>query len=307
MKKFFKAIILTVTVLMSLTSVSASIKVPERTSDTTWVEDYANVLTGETEAYIQKQSQILADNYSAFIMVVTVDFVTGSIDDYALAIFNQWKLGDSSLNNGVLLLLSIGDEDYYMMIGRGLEDDFPIYDIQQLLDNYLEPSFAAKDYDGGVRKLYEKTYQYMDENIYGNIPNNNNNNNNNNHGGTYYTYNWFMLLFELIIIICLVIMIYRIVTRATRKYYQPTYYYTRPRYRTYTSPFTYTPSTYYSYDHYSTPSSHKPSGGGGSSYHGGGGYSGGGGSSHSSGGSSHSFGSGSSHGGSSRGAGAGRH
>lgn len=300
MKKVFTAIILTVAMLLSLTSVSASIKVPERTSNKTWVEDYADVLSSETEAYIQEKSQILADEYSACIMVVTVDFVTGSIDDYALAIFNQWKLGDSSLNNGVLLLLSIGDDDYYMMIGRGLEDDFPIYDIQQLLDNYLEPSFAVKDYDRGVRRVYEKTYDYIDQVIYGNTGGNGGGGN----GGTNYTYNWFMLRVELLIIIVVIIMIYRIVTRATRRYYQPTYYYTRPRYRTYTTPFTYRPSTYYSYDHYRPSGSSHSSGG--SSYSGGGGGSSHSSSSHSSSHSS-SFGSGSSFGGSSRGAGAGRH
>ena len=222
MKKVFAAIILTVTMLLSLTNVSASIKVPERTSSTTWVEDYANVLSDETEAYIQKQSQILADDYSACIMVVTVDFVTGNIDDYALSMFNQWKIGDSSLNNGVLLLLSIGDDDYYMMLGRCLEDDFPIYDVQQLLDDYLEPSFAAKDYDTGVRKVFEQTYRYIDENIYGGGGSGGSEGYDG--GGSSSGYAFMTFLFELIIIICVALLIYRIISRSTRRYYQPTYY-----------------------------------------------------------------------------------
>ena len=165
MKKAIAAAVLVFSMLLSLTTVSASIKVPERTSSTTWVEDYADVLSDETEKHIQQKSQQLADDYSACIVVVTVDFVTGRIDDYALSIFNQWNIGDSSLNNGVLLLLSIGDDDYYMMLGRGLEDDFPIYDVQKLLDDYLEPSFAAKDYDTGVRRVFDQTYTYIDQNI----------------------------------------------------------------------------------------------------------------------------------------------
>ena len=93
MKRVLTCLFLAITVIFSLTSVSASIVVPERTSDTTWVMDYANVLTDETERHVQDYSQMLADKYSACITVVTVDFATGSIDDYALAIFNKWKLG----------------------------------------------------------------------------------------------------------------------------------------------------------------------------------------------------------------------
>jgi uncharacterized protein len=169
MKNRFAGIILLILFLLTgqARTARATITVPERTSDTTWVEDYAGVLSDSTESYIQNYSQKLADEHSACIMVVTVDFVTGTIEDYARAIFNQWQLGDAELNNGVLLLLSIGDDDYYMMIGRGLENSFPIADIQDLLDNYLEPYFADQEYDQGVRLVYEHTYSYLVDEIYG--------------------------------------------------------------------------------------------------------------------------------------------
>ncbi len=289
MKRTITCLFLSLVMIFSLSTVSASITVPERTSNKTWVEDYANVLTDETEAYIQEYSQKLADEHSACIMVVTVDFVKGSIQDYTLSIFNQWKLGDSSLNNGVLLLLSIGDDDYYMMIGRGLEKSFPIYDIQSLLNNYLEPDFARGDYDAGVKSVFQQTYSYMISNIYG--PVNPGPENNNNYG---YSTTWDMIvgLFTLIIIIALFVSIIRLLRRQ-RRYYEPTYYYTRPRVRTYRSPYSYSPySSSHTYDYYSprSSSSYRSSGGGSSS----------------SSGSSRSYGSGSSYGGSSRGAGAGR-
>lgn len=274
--------------------VSASISVPERTSNTTWVEDYADVLTPSTEKYIQEYSQKLADDHSACIVVVTMDYVTGEIDDYALSLFNQWKIGDGTFNNGVLLLLSIGDDDYYMMIGRGLEDSFPIYDIQELLDDYLEPHFAAKDYDAGVRSVFEHTYDYMENNIYYQGG-----------GGSSDPYNEGSSFFSgLLVIICMIVCFIIIISvlrsvHRVRRYYEPTYYYTRPRHTTYYSPYAYRPFT-----------THYYSGGGSSSsshsYSGGGGYSGHSSLSHSSGGSFHSGG-GTSFGGSSRGAGAGRH
>ena len=223
-----------------------------------------------------------------------MDYVTGEIDDYALSLFNQWKIGDGTFNNGVLLLLSIGDDDYYMMIGRGLEDSFPIYDIQELLDDYLEPYFAAKDYDTGVRTVFQQTYDYMENNIYYQGG-----------GGNTDPYHDASSAFSgILVIICMIVCFIIIISvlrsvHRVRRYYEPTYYYTRPRHTTYYSPYTYRPYT-----------THYYSGGGSSSsshsYSGGGGYSGHSSSSHSSGGGFHSGG-GTSFGGSSRGAGAGRH
>ena len=279
--------------LFSWAPVSASIEAPERTSNNTWVEDYADVLSSSTEAYIQEYSQRLADEHSACIVVVTVDFVTGTMEDYALAIFNQWKIGDASLNNGVLLLLSIGDDDYYMMIGRGLEKSFSISKIQDLLDVYLEPDFANKDYDAGVKSVFAHTYDYMQYHIYGGSSSGGDDGGGS--GSSYSAFSAFIGLIMVLIMFFLIIYLIRRMSTRTR-YYQPTYYYTRPRTTTYYhSPYSYRP---YSSRSYSTPSSsYRSSGGGGSSYR----SSGGGGSY-----SSHSSGSGSSYGGSSRGAGAGR-
>lgn len=258
MKKL-TGLFLALLMLFSPAVVSASISVPERTSNTTWVEDYADVLTPSTEKYIQEYSQKLADDHSACIVVVTMDYVTGEIDDYALSLFNQWKIGDGTFNNGVLLLLSIGDDDYYMMIGRGLEDSFPIYDIQELLDDYLEPYFADKNYDTGVRTVFQQTYEYMENNIYyqggggGNTD-------------PYYDNSSFFsgLLVIVCMIVCFIIIIsvLRSVHRV-RRYYEPTYYYTRPRHTTYYSPYAYRPySTHYYSGGGSSSSSHSYSGGG---------------------------------------------
>lgn len=289
MKKFITGLFLALMLITPLAPVSASINVPERTSTTTWVEDFANVLSPSTEQYIQQYSQYLADDHSACIVVVTMDYVTGEIDDYALSLFNQWRIGDGNFDNGVLLLLSIGDDDYYMMIGRGLEDDFPISDIQYLLDNYLEPDFAVRNYDSGVRKVFEKTYEYMEENVYysGNTEPDNHNN----------SLNTLYMIIGMIICFIIIISVLRSIRRV-RRYYEPVYYYTRPRHTTYYSPYTYRPYTTHYYTSPPSSSYHSHSSGGGSSYHSS--------SSHSSSSYSSHSGTGTSFGGSSRGAGAGR-
>ncbi len=333
MKKLVRIILSAVcAVFISTVSIQATVTAPTRTSDTTWVEDYADVLSDETEKHIQQYSQQLADKYSACIEVVTVDYVSGTIEDYALAIFNQWQLGSSDNNNGVLLLLSIGDDDYRMIEGRGLEEDFGVDTMKELLWDYLEDDFAAKDYDSGVYKVYDATYNYLVENVFASsdsgsgsstttpfIPatddgssSGSNTNTSTGFSGYHIISSLFGLLF-FAIAIAVIIAIIRVFHGGGRRG-GSTYYYTRPHRTVWYNGRPRSERSVFDFDnHDRNNDTHRSSGFGGysSSSHSSGGFSShssGGFSSHSSGGfSSHSSGGGSSHGGSSRGAGAGRH
>ena len=77
------------------------------------------------------------------------------IKDYAYAVFNKWKIGSADKNNGVLILLSVEEDDYWVLQGKGLETLLPSGTLKLMLDDYLEPYFAKKQYDEGVRALFD--------------------------------------------------------------------------------------------------------------------------------------------------------
>ena len=136
-------------------------------STTNAVADHADILSDETEQYVNDVSIKLSDACGAQIVVVTTDFLDGmDIEDYAYTIFNNWKIGDADKNNGVLLLLAIGEENYWCMQGKGLESALTSGMIDDILWNDLEEDFAAGDYDSGARKtfdaLYTVVYDYYD-------------------------------------------------------------------------------------------------------------------------------------------------
>ena len=56
------------------------------------------------------------------------------------------------------LLLSVGDEDYQCIQGSGLEKSLPTPTLSRILNEYLEPDFAAGSYDAGVQKTFEALY-----------------------------------------------------------------------------------------------------------------------------------------------------
>ena len=148
---------------MAIRPVSAAVVQPD---DDFYVLDQADVLTEELETSIIRQNQTLYQQTGAQICVVTVDFLDGqSIEDYAYTLFNEWGIGSKERNNGVLILLVIGEEDYYVLQGTGLENTMKSGTIQTILDTYMEPAFAVADYNEAVKLTFEQIYNRV-ESIY---------------------------------------------------------------------------------------------------------------------------------------------
>jgi len=172
MKKCFRKLLaLCMTALLTVTflSVPALASVPSR-PENQYVLDSAGVLSDSTEKDIISKNQKLFKESGGQIVIVAVDFLGGEeIDDYVYTMFNSWGIGSKERNNGILLVMAIGEDNYYAQAGYGIEDYFDGAKMQALLDDYLETDFAAGDYDAGVRKFFNaafselEIYEYNDE------------------------------------------------------------------------------------------------------------------------------------------------
>ena len=72
-------------------------------------------------------------------------------------------MGSTQRDNGFLLVMAIAEENYYLQAGAGVDDAFDGATLQVLLDQYLEPDFAAEDYDAGALKLFDALYQEVEQ------------------------------------------------------------------------------------------------------------------------------------------------
>ena len=132
-----------------------------------YVLDEADVISESTEDYINEKTNRLAKACGAQIVFVAVDFTgTYTIDRYAMELFNTWGIGDKKENNGLLFVLAVGAEDYYVLPGAGLNYVFTGSTLQNMLDDYMEPDFAVGDYDSAVRKTFDRAL-YLMESHYG--------------------------------------------------------------------------------------------------------------------------------------------
>lgn len=163
---FIGRILLAVFALALLSVTVGAVDLPEP-SKSFYVLDQSDVIDSDTEDYIVSKNAELYKETGAQIVVVTQDFVPdGDLELYAYNLFNKWGVGSSKENNGILLLLSIGDDDYWCTEGKGLEKNLTSGTIGDILADYLEPDFASQDYDAGVRKVFDALYEKV-AGIYG--------------------------------------------------------------------------------------------------------------------------------------------
>lgn len=152
---------LMLSVLLLPVLTSAKTAVPKHTGSF-YVNDFANVIDEKAENYMVNYGIRLHQDTGAQVVVVTVDSTNGvSMEEYATSLFNSWGVGSADKNNGLLLLLSIKDDDYWAVQGKGIEDTLPNSKIKDILSQYLEPDFAAKTYSNGARKTYGAFIQAM--------------------------------------------------------------------------------------------------------------------------------------------------
>lgn len=164
MKKRLTAVLLIAVLILIFGCGSAFASIPDAPNPF-YAADFANVLNTDTEDYIIEQNGILEKFCGAQIVVVTTNFLDGmDIEDYAYKLFNDWGIGDEDENNGVLLLLVTGEENYWCMQGKGLEKVLTSGDIDEILYDNLEEDFADENYNAGVLKtfdvLYDTVYEY---------------------------------------------------------------------------------------------------------------------------------------------------
>lgn len=124
--------------------------------------DEIGLLNDELRGEIYYSNKLLYESCGAQIVVVILNTTNGKdIKDYCIELFNKWGIGDANKNNGFLLLLAIQDDDYYACPGLGLSEVLSPDEIFDMLNLYLEPDFATKNYNSGIQRFFEAVFGFI--------------------------------------------------------------------------------------------------------------------------------------------------
>ena len=118
---------------------------------TGFINDFANVLSPAVKSAMENLSRELKQKTGAEVVVVTVKSLNGmDYTDYAVRLFEKWRIGEKGKDNGILLLNAIAERKIRIEVGYGLEGIIPDGLAGEIRDKYLIRSLKQNDYDSGL-------------------------------------------------------------------------------------------------------------------------------------------------------------
>lgn len=118
---------------------------------TRYVSNPDGVLSRQAETRL---NEMLADVWSTStaepVIVVLDDIDTDDVDGFATRLFEEWGIGKSDKDNGLLMLIVRDKRKAVIRTGYGMEGVVPDIIAGRILREEMFPRFKENDYDGGV-------------------------------------------------------------------------------------------------------------------------------------------------------------
>ena len=115
------------------------------------VMDNAELLSPAVRRSLSDSLQAHEQRTGNQIAVLTISSLDGeSIEDYAVRVFESWKLGQKGKDNGVLIVVVPADRRMRIKVGYGLEGTLTDAMAGRIIQTVMTPKFRNKDFDGGI-------------------------------------------------------------------------------------------------------------------------------------------------------------
>jgi uncharacterized protein len=115
------------------------------------VVDDANIISDEAQARLTATLKAHEDATTNQVVVLTVTTISGqSIEEYAVKVFEAWKLGNKEKDNGVLVVVVPEDRKMRIEVGYGLEGVLPDGAAGEIIRTWMTPAFKAGNYEKGL-------------------------------------------------------------------------------------------------------------------------------------------------------------
>jgi uncharacterized protein len=116
------------------------------------VNDFAHVIDAASTAAMDRQIRSLEGATHDAVVVVTVDTFApyGSIEEYAVRLFEKAKIGQKDKDNGLLILLAVRDRRVKIEVGYDLEEFVTAGFAGDTIRQAMLPAFRDQRYGPGL-------------------------------------------------------------------------------------------------------------------------------------------------------------
>jgi uncharacterized protein len=128
----------------------AKVNLPDQPGN--YVVDLAGIIRPDAQASLNGYLKHFEEVTTVQMIVLTIQSLEGEpLEDFSIWVAHEkWKLGQKGKDNGVLMLVSVGDRQVRIEVGYGLEGVMTDAYSRRIIEQNLLPSFRQGDYTGGI-------------------------------------------------------------------------------------------------------------------------------------------------------------
>lgn len=152
--------VLLAAVLLFASAVWADVAVPPLK---TRVTDLTATLSAQQSAALETKIAAFEQRKGSQLAVLLVPTTEPeTIEQYAIRVAEQWKLGRKGVDDGVLLLIAKNDRKLRIEVGRGLEGVIPDAYGKRIISDEIVPPFKQGDFDRGINAGVDRIIKLVD-------------------------------------------------------------------------------------------------------------------------------------------------
>lgn len=127
------------------------------------MNDYARVLSPEARTQLERRIAEHERTSGAQMVIAIFPSLEGEeLTDFSIRLAERWRVGQKSLENGVILLAFVRERRLRLEVGYGLEPVLPDAAAGQILRETLAPRLREQRWGDGLAAAVEAVYARID-------------------------------------------------------------------------------------------------------------------------------------------------
>lgn len=160
MTRYVASLLLLAVALLGAACARAEVAVPP---PTTRVTDLTGTLSSpQRQALEERLAAFEAAKGSQIAVLIVPTTEPETIDQYAIRVAEQWKLGRKGVDDGALLLVAKNDRKLRIEVGYGLEGALPDAGAKRIVSDIITPYFKQGDFYGGIQAGVDRMIRVID-------------------------------------------------------------------------------------------------------------------------------------------------
>jgi len=129
-----------------------------------YVNDFAGLYSAGFKAELENGLIAFEKTTGVEFAVVTIKSLEGNdIDDYAVRLFENWKIGKKGQDNGLLLLIAKDERKIKIEVGYGLEQYITDGRAGEIIRTIISPEFKKGNYENGTILAVMQLKKYISD------------------------------------------------------------------------------------------------------------------------------------------------